>query len=132
MNLLQICAVISLETLGWFKCQERFSNYILSNLARHLPVNIGRPEVSFVYISVHRFFLLTGLSHEQNMHKMRILTFMQIAEGKTELGYDQIQKELQLLPEEVEAFVFDGRSTLLSLLFTCSQFINPISANYIC
>lgn len=48
-----------------------------------------------------------GLSHEQNMHKMRILTFMQIAEGKTELGYDQIQKELQLLPEEVEAFVFD-------------------------
>lgn len=66
------------------------------------------------------------------MHKMRILTFMQIAEGKTELGYDQIQKELQLLPEEVEAFVFDGKSTLLSLLFTCSQFINPIIANYIC
>lgn len=48
-----------------------------------------------------------GLSHEQNMHKMRILTFMQIAEGKTELGFDLIEKELLLKPEEVEAFVID-------------------------
>lgn len=73
-------------------------------------------------------FLLTGLSHEQNMHKMRILTFMQIAEGKTELGFDQIQKELQLLPEEVEAFVIDGKSLLLnnfcSIHLIYSQFNN--------
>lgn len=42
------------------------------------------------------------------MHKMRILTFMQIAEGKTEIGFDLIEKELLLKPEEVEAFVIDG------------------------
>ena len=42
-----------------------------------------------------------GLSHEDNVHKMRVLTFVQIAEGKSELSFETIEKELQLEPDDV-------------------------------
>ncbi|RWS30505.1 eukaryotic translation initiation factor 3 subunit M-like protein [Leptotrombidium deliense] len=48
-----------------------------------------------------------GLSHEQNLHKMRLLTFMQLAETKKELSFESIQEELQLQDGEVEAFVIE-------------------------
>ena len=54
-----------------------------------------------------------GLSHEDNMHKMRLLTFVQIAEGKSELSFETIENELQLQPDEVEAFIIDGELPLV-------------------
>lgn len=48
-----------------------------------------------------------GLSHEQNVQKMRLLTFMQMAEGKKEISYDTIMDELKITLNEVEPFVFD-------------------------
>ncbi|XP_053210650.1 eukaryotic translation initiation factor 3 subunit M-like [Panonychus citri] len=54
-----------------------------------------------------------GLSHEQNLHKMRLLTFMQIAENKKELSFQTIKEELQLKDEDVEAFVIDVLRTKL-------------------
>lgn len=53
------------------------------------------------------FVTSLGLSHEDNMQKMRVLTFVQIAEGKSELSFDTIEKELQLEPDDVEAFIID-------------------------
>jgi len=49
-----------------------------------------------------------GLSHEDNVHKMQVLTFVQIAEGKSELSFETIEKELQLELDEVEPFIIDG------------------------
>jgi hypothetical protein len=54
--------------------------------------------------------LFSGLSNDDCMHKMRLLTFMQIAEGKSEISYDVIQQELVLDLEQVEAFIIDGLS----------------------
>ncbi|XP_074597880.1 eukaryotic translation initiation factor 3 subunit m [Brevipalpus obovatus] len=54
-----------------------------------------------------------GLSHEQNMQKMRLLTFMQMAESKKELTFQNIQDELQLKPETVEGFLIDVLKTKL-------------------
>lgn len=54
-----------------------------------------------------------GLSHERNMLKMRLLTFMQIAESKKEISFDTIMSELQIEEEQVEAFVFDVLRTQL-------------------
>jgi len=51
----------------------------------------------------------TGLLHADNVHKMRVLTFVQIAEGKSELSFETIEKELQLESEAVEAFIIDGQ-----------------------
>ena len=50
-----------------------------------------------------------GLNHEQNLKKMRLLTFMQLAEGNSEMSFDTIQQELQLKDTEVEAFIIDGK-----------------------
>lgn len=54
-----------------------------------------------------------GLSHEQNIKKMRLLTFMQMAEGQKEISYQIIEDELQISTKEVEPFVFDVLRTRL-------------------
>lgn len=51
---------------------------------------------------------ITGLNHEQNMKKMRLLTFMQLAETNPEMSFDTIQEELQINEDEVENFIIDG------------------------
>lgn len=52
------------------------------------------------------------------MKKMRLLTFMQLAEGNTEMSFDTIQKELQIDEDQVEAFIIDGKSHLILLTYT--------------
>lgn len=54
-----------------------------------------------------------GLNHEQSMQKMRLLTFMQMAEGQKEIHYDTIMEELKIKQDEVEPFVFDVLRTQL-------------------
>ncbi|KAJ8878328.1 hypothetical protein PR048_018905 [Dryococelus australis] len=54
-----------------------------------------------------------GLNHEQNMKKMRLLTFMQLAEGNSEMSFETVQQELQLREDEVEDFIIDVLKTKL-------------------
>ena len=56
----------------------------------------------------HCGILAVGLSHEQNMAKMRLLTFMGMAVEFKEISFDTMQQELQVGAEDVEAFVIDG------------------------
>jgi len=39
---------------------------------------------------------------------MRVLTFMQISDGKSEISFETIVQELQLESDQVEAFIIDG------------------------
>lgn len=52
----------------------------------------------------------SGLSHEQNIAKMRLLTFMGMAVEFKEISFDTMQQELQIGADEVEAFVIDGKT----------------------
>ncbi|CAG05706.1 unnamed protein product, partial [Tetraodon nigroviridis] len=52
-----------------------------------------------------------GLSHEQNIAKMRLLTFMGMAVEFKEISFDTMQQELQIGADEVEAFVIDAVRT---------------------
>nr|QBH73925.1 eukaryotic translation initiation factor 3 subunit M [Nicoletia phytophila] len=62
----------------------------------------------------HKEFIHTlGLNHEQNMKKMRLLTFMQLAESNPEMSFDTIKSELQLNEDEVEPFIIDILKTKL-------------------
>lgn len=54
-----------------------------------------------------------GLNHEQNMKKMRLLTFMQLAETNPEMTFETIQNELMISEEEVESFIIDVLKTKL-------------------
>lgn len=63
----------------------------------------------------HKDFVEThiGLNHEQNMKKMRLLTFMQLAETHPEMSFETIQNELQIAEEDVESFIIDVLKTKL-------------------
>lgn len=54
-----------------------------------------------------------GLNHEQNLKKMRLLSFMQLAESNPEMTFEQLQEELQITEEEVEPFIIEVLKTKL-------------------
>eukprot|EP00063_Salmo_salar_P008196 XP_013983031.1 PREDICTED: eukaryotic translation initiation factor 3 subunit M-like [Salmo salar] len=63
------------------------------------------------YQSNKDFIDSLGLNHEQNMAKMRLLTFMGMAVEFKEISFDTMQQELQLEEDQVEAFVIDAVRT---------------------
>ncbi|XP_066998785.1 eukaryotic translation initiation factor 3 subunit M [Anabrus simplex] len=71
------------------------------------------PSYLHFYQNHKEFVNSLGLNHEQNMKKMRLLTFMQLAEGNSEMTFDTIQQELQLSTDEVEGFIIDVLKTKL-------------------
>lgn len=42
------------------------------------------------------------------MKKMRLLSFMQLAESNPEMTFELIQSELQINEEDVESFIIEG------------------------
>lgn len=74
--------------------------------------------------------VFAGLNHEQNMKKMRLLTFMQLAEGTTEMSFETIQQELQLNENQVEAFIIDGASNHF-IIFLQHYFYYNLEKTYI-
>lgn len=54
-----------------------------------------------------------GLDHDKLMKKMRILSLISMAEKSSELSFSQIQRELNLEPNGVEAFIIDALKTKL-------------------
>nr|CAD7443854.1 unnamed protein product [Timema bartmani] len=71
------------------------------------------PSYIHFYKNHKEFVHSLGLNHEQNMKKMRLLTFMQLAEGSSEMTFETIQQELQLQDDEVESFIIDVLKTKL-------------------
>lgn len=62
----------------------------------------------------HKEFVTSqGLNHEQNLKKMRLLTFMQIAENSPEMTFAELQRELQIAENEVEPFIIEVLKTKL-------------------
>ncbi|CAK1578249.1 unnamed protein product [Parnassius mnemosyne] len=62
----------------------------------------------------HKEFVQSqGLNHEQNVKKMRILSFMQMAESNPEITFDEMLSELQIEEKNVEAFIIEVLKTRL-------------------
>jgi len=63
----------------------------------------------------HREFVnKLGLNHEANLRKMRILTFMQMAETQSEISFQEIKKHMQITDDiDVEDFLIDLLRTRL-------------------
>ena len=49
-----------------------------------------------------------GIKHDRNMTKMRLLTFLQIAENQKEMSFDVIEKGMQIPTDEIESFIIEG------------------------
>lgn len=54
-----------------------------------------------------------GLKHEDNVRKMKLLSFMQLAENRSEISFAEIQHEIQIKEDEVEEFLIDVIKTKL-------------------
>lgn len=55
-----------------------------------------------------------GLTHEKNLHKMRVLTFMSLGEAKSEVHFDDLCKELNISVDDIEEFIIEAlRSKLV-------------------
>lgn len=65
------------------------------------------------YASNKDFVNSLGLQHDANVKKMRLLNFMRLAENEKEISFEVLQKELQLIPEDVEMFIIDALKTKL-------------------
>jgi len=71
------------------------------------------PSYLQFYQNHKEFVTSQGLNHEQNMKKMRLLSFMQLAESNPEMSFQQLQEELQINEEEVEPFIIEVLKTKL-------------------
>lgn len=54
-----------------------------------------------------------GLSHEKNVHKIRILTLMSIGEEQTEISYKELSQEIGVPEDEIEDFIIQAVKTKL-------------------
>lgn len=68
-------------------------------------------SITNVVISWQLLFF-AGLSHEKNLHKMRVLTFMSLGETQSEVKFDDLCKELNIGLDEVEDFVIEGTKNM--------------------
>ncbi|XP_053671547.1 eukaryotic translation initiation factor 3 subunit M [Anopheles nili] len=71
------------------------------------------PSYLKFYKNHKEFVNSQGLIHEQNIKKMRLLSFMQLAESNSEMTFEQLQEELQIKEEEVEPFIIEVLKTKL-------------------
>ncbi|KAI1309471.1 Eukaryotic translation initiation factor 3 subunit M [Halotydeus destructor] len=99
-NLLSLKPV---KTLKGEKIYELLNIFVSEKLQGY--VNFYKANQSFVDS--------LGLSHDQNIKKMRLLTFMQLAENAKEITFASIQQELQLSDNTVEPFIIDVLKTKL-------------------
>lgn len=94
--------------------------HILKGQLIHDLLNIFVSENLTTYLKFyqeHKEFVNTqGLNHEQNLRKMRLLSFMQLAETTPEISFEVIEQELQIKSEEVEAFIIEGKNVFMLLL----------------
>ncbi|CAF4331002.1 unnamed protein product [Rotaria socialis] len=57
------------------------------------------------------FIESSGVKHERNLTKMRLLTFILIAESQKELTFDAIEKEMQISADDIESFIIEAVRT---------------------
>ncbi|XP_030762502.1 eukaryotic translation initiation factor 3 subunit M [Sitophilus oryzae] len=91
--------------------------HILKGQLIHDLLNIFVSENLTAYLTFYKehkeFVTNQGLDHDQNMRKMRLLSFMQLAESNPEISFDVIAHELQIKKEEVEPFIIEVLKTKL-------------------
>ncbi|CAG9764598.1 unnamed protein product [Ceutorhynchus assimilis] len=91
--------------------------HILKGQLIHDLLNIFVSENLTAYLKFYKehkeFVNNQGLNHEQNLRKMRLLSFMQLAETTPEISFEAIEQELHIKKEEVEAFIIEVLKTKL-------------------
>jgi len=57
------------------------------------------------------FIESSGVKHDRNITKMRVLTFLQSAEYQKEVTFDTIQNQMHIEADEIESFIIEAVRT---------------------
>lgn len=116
----QRCIVASLADPNTFLFDHLLSLKPVKCLAGepiHNLLNIFVSEKLEAYIKFYEsnksFVEGLGLKHEDNLRKMKLLSFMQLAENRSEITFEEIQTSIQIKEDEVEEFMMDVITTKL-------------------
>ena len=71
-------------------------------------------EYTKFYEENSNFVASTGLNHERNLRKIRILTFISLVNKRDEITFEELSKELNLNVDDVESFIIDVLKTRLA------------------
>ncbi|CAF4985196.1 unnamed protein product, partial [Rotaria sp. Silwood1] len=72
----------------------------------------GRLQDYLEFYSKQKSFIeSSGVKHDRNITKMRLLTFLQSAENQKEITFDTIEKQMQITADEVESFIIEAVRT---------------------
>jgi len=80
-----------------------------------LTIFVGEKLEAYVaFYQKHQEFVNgLGLKHEDNLRKIKLLSFMQMAENRSEITFKEIQEAMQLNENEVEEFLIEVIKTRL-------------------
>jgi len=54
----------------------------------------------------------TGLDHQANVHKMKLLTVMSLAEDSSIISFETIQQQVQVNADQVESFLLERKAQM--------------------
>jgi len=91
-------------------------------------VNDKLSEYINFYNSHKEFISSIGLNHENNINKMMLLTFLQLAEENPEMSYKLLENELGLSEDMVEPFIIEAMRTKL-LVVRMDQLEKTLTVN---
>lgn len=110
-----------LETLLSLKPVQFLEGELIHDLLQ-IFVN-GNLDTYLKFYKEHEQFVNSqGLNHEHNLQKMRLLSFMQLAECNQEIPFALVEKELQMKADEVESFIIEGKTSKFTFLFVYDFF----------
>merc|ERR1712088_809122 len=93
------------------------NTFLFDHLLNLKPVKFldGQPihDLLKIFEANKDFVTGLGLKHEDNVRKMKLLSFMQLAENRSEVSFAEIQHSIQIGEEEVEEFLIDVIKTKL-------------------
>ncbi|CAF3583152.1 unnamed protein product [Rotaria sp. Silwood1] len=73
---------------------------------------LGRLQDYHDFYSKQKSFIeSSGVKHERNITKIRLLTFLQTAESQKEITFDAIEKEMQIPSDDIESFIIEAVRT---------------------
>ncbi|XP_071809336.1 eukaryotic translation initiation factor 3 subunit M-like [Asterias amurensis] len=91
----------------------------------------GKLEDYMTFFKNNQDFIMTlGLSHEQNLQKMRILSFVSMAIDQKEIPFSTIENELKIETEQVEGFIIEVVKTKM-VRARIDQLQKKITINYV-
>ncbi|XP_038077764.1 eukaryotic translation initiation factor 3 subunit M-like [Patiria miniata] len=91
----------------------------------------GKLEGYINFFKSNQDFIKTlGLSHDQNMQKMRVLTFVSMAIEQKEIPFATIENELHITSDQVEGFIINVVKTKM-VRARIDQLQKKVTINYV-